>query len=656
MRFSRIKGGLRKATAAVMAGAMVTTCMVPVAFGADTANPDVPTKVSDTAGYVTGASPRPPAPGLEMLGISDVECDPANNPIMGALNWEHPKFYLMGTLTYNTNPNPYYSNAIMNWAAGETVATPTTVVGGNSQVRTLTSHGKNPDAAIPMYGTNDGADALWNLKPDVVVGTDADYSDYNGEEYQAAFVAGGITGYSPKSVRYNFSTVDQIIESMYRIAKAADEVVAESNGAKKLRYDETAMEIAQNYEKYSKSLQGYILYRLALDGKEKKTVATVSAYDETSKTYTLLNETSGAQKRNYEVVKDVSISLADKLGTTTVTQEQLASADAIVLDGGLTGDKATSVLANFTDEMKVKTYYNTVGTSVGILYDSGRNSIDTTVEMGRILGCVYNEYVDQDDLVCYWYDEFYHVKTDKIGEVLSKAMAGVRNFDATGSDTTSWTAADAEGYSKANVQAKLNLGTAYVNSMASSDQGALAFVKDSSGNQYMESTTTVSMSDASVSVAKTVSYTGKAVKPAVTVTYAGTKLVSGTDYMVSYSSNTKVGTAKVTVTGKGLFTGTKTASFKIAKASAKITLKAASKTYKAKDVKKAAKSFKIGAKAPTKITYSVSGNSKKVLSVTKSGKVTVKKGAKKGTYKVTVKAASSSKYKAATKTVKVVVK
>lgn len=40
---------------------------------------------------------------------------------------------------------------------------------------------------------------------------------------------------------------------------------------------------------------------------------------------------------------------------------------------------------------------------------------------------------------------------------------------------------------------------------------------------------------------------------------------NGTDYTVSYSNNTKVGTAKVTITGKGNYTGSvsKTYSIKI---------------------------------------------------------------------------------------------
>ena len=58
-------------------------------------------------------------------------------------------------------------------------------------------------------------------------------------------------------------------------------------------------------------------------------------------------------------------------------------------------------------------------------------------------------------------------------------------------------------------------------------------------------------------------YTGKALTPAVTVKYGTKKLVKGTDYTVSYKSNKAIGTATVTIKGKGNYTGTTTKTFKI---------------------------------------------------------------------------------------------
>ncbi len=50
-------------------------------------------------------------------------------------------------------------------------------------------------------------------------------------------------------------------------------------------------------------------------------------------------------------------------------------------------------------------------------------------------------------------------------------------------------------------------------------------------------------------------YTGSAIKPAVTVRQNGTALLAGRDYTVSYKNNVNPGTAIVTVTGMGNYTG-----------------------------------------------------------------------------------------------------
>ena len=58
-------------------------------------------------------------------------------------------------------------------------------------------------------------------------------------------------------------------------------------------------------------------------------------------------------------------------------------------------------------------------------------------------------------------------------------------------------------------------------------------------------------------------YTGKAVTQDLRVYYRKTRLTEGKDYTLKYSSNTKAGTATVTITGKGNYTGTLTKTFTI---------------------------------------------------------------------------------------------
>ena len=64
-------------------------------------------------------------------------------------------------------------------------------------------------------------------------------------------------------------------------------------------------------------------------------------------------------------------------------------------------------------------------------------------------------------------------------------------------------------------------------------------------------------------VASVYTYTGAAITPPVRVEDDGNLLVSGVDYDIAYSENINAGTAVITITGKGKYTGGTTASFKI---------------------------------------------------------------------------------------------
>lgn len=68
-------------------------------------------------------------------------------------------------------------------------------------------------------------------------------------------------------------------------------------------------------------------------------------------------------------------------------------------------------------------------------------------------------------------------------------------------------------------------------------------------------------------------YDGTAHKPDVIVAWLENKLIEGTDYTLSYSNNVNAGTAKVTITGIGKYTGSVTTSFEIKPASPEIQAK-----------------------------------------------------------------------------------
>ena len=126
-------------------------------------------------------------------------------------------------------------------------------------------------------------------------------------------------------------------------------------------------------------------------------------------------------------------------------------------------------------------------------------------------------------------------------------------------------------------------------------------------------------------------YTGAAFKPEPTVKVAEKKLKKGTDYTVSYKNNKKIGTATVTVKGKGAYEGTAVKTFKIKPAATKIS--------KLTTPKKA--QLKVKYKKVTGVTgYQVKYSTSKSFSKSASKSVTVK-GA--STLTKTVKSLKSGK-------------
>ena len=154
-------------------------------------------------------------------------------------------------------------------------------------------------------------------------------------------------------------------------------------------------------------------------------------------------------------------------------------------------------------------------------------------------------------------------------------------------------------------------------------------------------------------------YTGKALTQPLVVTLLGHKLTKGTDYTVAYKNNVKAGKATITITGTGDCKGSVVKTFTIAKARNSMKVKAKTANIKYSRLRKSPQNLSVGKVLRfthkgqgTKKYVKTSGN-KKIIINKKNGKVTVKKGLKKGTYRVKVKitAAGGANYKSLTKTV-----
>lgn len=104
----------------------------------------------------------------------------------------------------------------------------------------------------------------------------------------------------------------------------------------------------------------------------------------------------------------------------------------------------------------------------------------------------------------------------------------------------------------------INIGTAKVSVTGT---GIFKYLTSKAGFEIIAR----KISDAVISEIPDREYTGKAITPEISVVYNGITLKKGVDYTVSYSDNTEVGTATVSVKGIGNFKGDAKVGFEITK-------------------------------------------------------------------------------------------
>ena len=169
----------------------------------------------------------------------------------------------------------------------------------------------------------------------------------------------------------------------------------------------------------------------------------------------------------------------------------------------------------------------------------------------------------------------------------------------------------------------------------------------------------INIKKATVSGIKSKTYTGKKLSQSPRVVLNGAVLQKNVDYKLTYADNRYAGTATVKITGIGKYGGSIKKTFTIKKAANTLTVKTKAVTAKAseKTVISKASAFTVS-KAKGTVTYQkTKGNAG--ITVTSKGKITVKKGLKKGkTYSVSVKvtAAGTANYKKGSETVTLKIK
>jgi hypothetical protein len=469
-----------RALAGVCAFATATSLLAAPAAAFADENMVAPAAVG-TEGYVTAAACRAASPLPEILGISNVEeSGQFSNTVdwpNSVLDWANPQYHVFGTNTYNADPNPYMVNAVANDGT-MIVYNPSRSAGGGG-----------PSGGLAVYGVDESDDQVWNLLPDVIIGTGGTIDYYTSSA--AAASAMGVDGYMALGVPYTLSNTGDMILSMYNAAAAADAVVAASDGSKRIRYADdascdynndgvtTSTEIALMYEEYIKGIQGAILGDIngnaaveAVTGDNysaKRSVVIISGYDSLTGTWTVVPATATGTQRYLEAVGNVANVLSPgTLNDTSLyaaSTQQLLDADAdLLVYSGSPSEDALTALNN--SGLLSKTFYvgtveSTLGSSSpGSCYGTTMQSVENAQNFGRILGCLYPNIVNQDNMMQYYYDCFYHLNDATIVEAMQKMCNGITRY-ANGM-ATNWSTFTGTGYNQNTIQAKLDAGVKYL--------------------------------------------------------------------------------------------------------------------------------------------------------------------------------------------------
>lgn len=148
-----------------------------------------------------------------------------------------------------------------------------------------------------------------------------------------------------------------------------------------------------------------------------------------------------------------------------------------------------------------------------------------------------------------------------------------------------------------------------------------------------------SLDEATVSEIEDMMYTGESIRPELTVEIDGVTLEKNIDYTVSYSNNTNIGTATVSITGLGNYTGTINKNFSILPVPvSSIKLNKTAQTIVAGKTAILTATISPSNATNKKVTWSSSNT--EVVTVSAKGVVTAKKA---GTANITAMAADGSK-------------
>ena len=438
-------------------------------------------------------------------------------------------------------------------------------------------------------------------------GTDNEYYIDGDEDYDPYIMSADRTNSLTK------------LESIYELAGYAEAVVEEtadynSDGAvtsenvtwktmnslpRTTRYEAStenavsATECALDLEKLLRGSVYYTLSQIEAGEVEQKTVAwVVGSIDTTGSTATVVDLTDSVEAGTGTLAGKAGVAAltvdslttdteasssssgggmgggsSSSTGQYTATADELLEADIIWAANGSTSvaDIQTWLTDNVTDEtLASKIDSIEILTDLPALMNGHNHTTEKSICDVYDISFFYPELWPDLELVTYWYDNIYHITKDSLNICMTYGLG-----NSTMPSGTELTDLGGSSYDSADIDAKAAAGYEYYVSTMANDETYTSISYLAPSDTYAEWVESYyDISDADVTLdADEYTYTGSEITPTVTVVAAnGTTLTEGTDYTVAYADNTEVGTATVTITGAGSYTGTVAATFTIVEA------------------------------------------------------------------------------------------
>ena len=393
-----MKSFTKKAFAVILSAAMILTLTVATfASGGDISASqeqakeytyDYPTEpMAVDENIITASAHRAASPVLGIMGLNATSG-------FGMINGAAPedletavKSAAMGVWgsSLNDNPDPYYWNYFYNFYAAENGLELSQDALINANV--AASPGGADTNLVEEFGN---VSYSLSTRPDILVGCSSGTSgdDVSGYDEQLATIHSftkdspyyqeGDETYSPQLVSYQMTYIKHMIESVKRLADAADAVKAETG--KVTRYEDPQI-IAADYETYVYGLISYIQEELAKEGKDPKTVAVVTQILDSENN--VVSEVDPAQAGSYKYA------LADGLSTSATSlvrayeYSMAVATDLLEVESYDDEDVTTTSMGRDGTEQTTTTTYHLVDTDTLLGAD-----VIITINNNNIISCI----------------------------------------------------------------------------------------------------------------------------------------------------------------------------------------------------------------------------------------------------------------------------